>query len=595
MKQTFKVLNKGHILELKKKNSLVYNLLEYKNKFNFLNSKELIPMNNYELPEPINKNYKKFNESKIIIGVFYPDSIYTYPLCLINILKKMKLKKTLRMFKIKSKRYDNYNFSHDFIKIIEMDENEISDHLKNIDIFYHSVNDFSINIDYFPILHKCIELNIPFILPKGSLQEEIFGKNYYGFFNLSTTNKYFKNDKNNIIPNIDALNCIKSEILLEKLITNIHNIMINTKSHLVFNNEQRKQIINKNIKKIFIICIKINLKICTIREYVESFEIYSSHKIIYVDENGLDLLNTVTDNDAIIFSYDTIHKFVNNNKYIPIAKNINCLKIAIIQDEYYDCDNIRQFIIINNIKIIFTCMKEFDILKIYGDLISEDILFINTLTGYVSSTTNFIEIKNKNIDIFYRGRNLDFFYGELGVLKKKIGMEFKKICNKYGLKHDIEWDDKHRIYGKEWFRILGDAKITLATPSGSNVINRNWILKKKIKNELKNSPTKKYEYIKSKFNIREELNCGQLSPKMLEAISFGTVLIIQDFNSDILKRDLHYIHLEKDYSNIDNVIKVIKSEKKLKEIANRAFNDIIVSGKYSYKKFINFIDLLLQN
>jgi hypothetical protein len=104
-----------------------------------------------------------------------------------------------------------------------------------------------------------------------------------------------------------------------------------------------------------------------------------------------------------------------------------------------------------------------------------------------------------------------------------------------------------------------------------------------------------YKYIKTKFNIKEELNQGQISPKMFEAIILGTVLVMYEGKySDILIPDVHYISIKKDYSNIEDVINKIKDDYYLQKMADRAYTDIVESNKYSYKTFIEYVDSIIK-
>ena len=58
----------------------------------------------------------------------------------------------------------------------------------------------------------------------------------------------------------------------------------------------------------------------------------------------------------------------------------------------------------------------------------------------------------------------------------------------------------------------------------------------------------------------------------------------------ILKKDVHYISLKKDYSNIEEVINKIKDDDYLQNMANTAYKDIVESEKYSYENFIKMFD-----
>jgi hypothetical protein len=197
-------------------------------------------------------------------------------------------------------------------------------------------------------------------------------------------------------------------------------------------------------------------------------------------------------------------------------------------------------------------------------------------------------------------------YGELGKLKYEIGVKVKEAAIKNNLKEDIDCTDKKRIYNEDWIKTLSNAKVTLASPSGSNVINKNDDIVDTINKYLKIEDTGhllpenvdiSYEEIFKKFNIKEELNCGQVSPKMFEAVAVGTVLIMYDnceYNN-IFKPDIHYIPLKIDYSNLDEIMEKIKDNDYLQTIADNAYRDIVLSDLYSYKNFIQKIDYELDN
>jgi hypothetical protein len=52
---------------------------------------------------------------------------------------------------------------------------------------------------------------------------------------------------------------------------------------------------------------------------------------------------------------------------------------------------------------------------------------------------------------------------------------------------------------------------------------------------------------------------------------------------------VHYIPLEKDFSNFEDVIHMFKDQKLRWEMTENAYRDLIASGKYSYRKFIQEI------
>jgi hypothetical protein len=46
----------------------------------------------------------------------------------------------------------------------------------------------------------------------------------------------------------------------------------------------------------------------------------------------------------------------------------------------------------------------------------------------------------------------------------------------------------------------------------------------------------------------------------------------------------HYIPLKRDFSNIDDVLKKVRDDQYVREMTERAYKDICLSGKYTYQK-----------
>jgi hypothetical protein len=88
---------------------------------------------------------------------------------------------------------------------------------------------------------------------------------------------------------------------------------------------------------------------------------------------------------------------------------------------------------------------------------------------------------------------------------------------------------------------------------------------------------------------------NQISPKMFEAIATRTALILFEGSySDILKPDVHFLPLKKDFSNVDEVLAKVADVAVLEKLTERAHEDVIGSGKYDLAKFIERVDGLFS-
>jgi hypothetical protein len=82
-----------------------------------------------------------------------------------------------------------------------------------------------------------------------------------------------------------------------------------------------------------------------------------------------------------------------------------------------------------------------------------------------------------------------------------------------------------------------------------------------------------------------------VSPRHFEAAAFRVVQILFEGRySGVLQPDLHYLSLRKDFSNLDDVLRQLADVDIRRTITERAYADIIQSGRYSYRTFVSEFD-----
>jgi hypothetical protein len=140
---------------------------------------------------------------------------------------------------------------------------------------------------------------------------------------------------------------------------------------------------------------------------------------------------------------------------------------------------------------------------------------------------------------------------------------------------------------------LGSARATLGTESGANVFDFDGSLKMKIQQLTANNPQITFEEISTQVLASHDghVRMNQISPKIFEAIRLRTALILfEGAYSGVVLPNLHYIPLKKDFSNIDEVLTKIQDDQFLHDLTERAYNDIVTSGKFSYRTFVEGVD-----
>lgn len=374
---------------------------------------------------------------------------------------------------------------------------------------------------------------------------------------------------------------------------------------------QNKLLPNKNSLNVVILYDDRWSHIGTVHEHLSSFKKYSSFNIFYVpatfsgqsgDPSTWNKLGYAVDLnifDVVIVHYSvrlSLRKYFLEG-FASQLENFSGLKILFIQDEYDTTEVARSWMDRLQFNIVYTCVPTVGLNFVYPQYRFPSTEFLPTLTGYVpeemSIENHYIPMGDRKVRIGYRGRILSFYYGDLAREKYIIGVEVKKLALKHGLNVDIEVDDNKRIYGEDWYQFLGSVRGMLGTESGSNIFDFDGKVRSSVEALVSKNPTIAYEEVRKRLLQDHEglVIMNQISPKIFEAIKLRTALIlfVGDY-SGVVKPDLHYIPLAKDFSNIDEVFEKLEDVKYLEEITNRAYKDIIASGLYSYENFVKNID-----
>jgi len=337
----------------------------------------------------------------------------------------------------------------------------------------------------------------------------------------------------------------------------------------------------------------------TVFDHLDAFRKYSKYKYYYLHGAQVNPSIDLNQFDTLIIHYSVRVAFnLIAKKFYKKIKDCKCNKILFVQDEYDNTNVVINTIKDLNIGTVYTCVPKKNIFKVYPKELKKTTKFIETLTGYSADIKELQPIKSNPIEerkiiVGYRGNDLPFYYGDLGQEKKNIAKKMKNECIKRSLKYDIEYERSKRIYGKKWLSFLKSCKATLGTESGSNLFD--------FDNKIKNTflkfeeafPNKEYESVRLSVlgRKKEKKIMNQISPKIFEAISCKTALVLYEGSySNIIKPNIHFIPLKKDFSNIEDVFEKLSDNSYLQFIVDRAYDHIIMSNRYSYRSFIDMFD-----
>jgi hypothetical protein len=341
----------------------------------------------------------------------------------------------------------------------------------------------------------------------------------------------------------------------------------------------------------------------TILEHIRSFKDYSEHDVFTIN-----FLGDLPDEFPIhIFDVVVIHYSVciGRGGYLSqrtkdmIREHRGC-KVLFIQDDYRWINSTISNCLYMGIDIIFGLASQRIKRQIYPEEILPNVRIETVLTGYVSDALlqeKSKEYAKRTIDVSYRARKLPFWMGSFALQKWQIADRFLEDTKPYNLHCDISTKEEDRLYGNQWINLLKNSKAVLGTESGVNVCDFTGQLQKDVEAYEKINPNATFEEVKSLFLKDEDdrIRMNVISPRIFEAISCKALLILYpgEYNGILIPWQ-HYVPLNKDHSNIDEVMETLQSPEKAEAIINRAYEEILCNGNYHYRSLISLFDQVLD-
>ena len=344
----------------------------------------------------------------------------------------------------------------------------------------------------------------------------------------------------------------------------------------------------------------------TVFDHLDAFQKFSKNNWGYLNIAELSKEKHNLKNFQAIFVHYSVRLPLDQitEEFSKILTEFDGFKGLFIQDEYDHFLKTKFWIKKLNFSLVFTVTPAQSISLVYPNREFPNQIFVNNLTGYAPadigiglSRKNYIPPSQRDIYIGYRGRSLHSKYGQLGRDKLSIGINVKMYCKASNIEHNIEWDEQSRIYGDRWFEFIASCRAMLGTESGSNVFDYDGNLKQTLDGYKKSHSHLSDDEFYEKFikPLEHPGLMNQISPRIFEMASASTVMILYDgAYSNILTPNIHYLPLKRDISNLPSIIAALKNSAFIDEMAQRTKEDIINSGKYSYKSFIAMVDDVLS-
>jgi hypothetical protein len=164
------------------------------------------------------------------------------------------------------------------------------------------------------------------------------------------------------------------------------------------------------------------------------------------------------------------------------------------------------------------------------------------------------------------------------------------------LRTDISTRPDDAVIGSEWLDFLASGVSVVGCETGSSALDRAGELRHSVSELVRDDPRRSFAEVSRLLPTGwDDYRFFALGPRHLEAASTGTVQILVEGHYDgVLEPNRHYIPVRRNLSDLDEAIARTTEAEALQPLADTAYAELCLSGKYSYRRFAETIEAALR-
>jgi hypothetical protein len=192
--------------------------------------------------------------------------------------------------------------------------------------------------------------------------------------------------------------------------------------------------------------------------------------------------------------------------------------------------------------------------------------------------------EDRKKDIGFIGDRYSFAVGDIE--RTELIEYFARNDFRQQLNIDIRLGRKLRLSREKYANFLNSVRGTIGAESGTYYLEKTDETQKKVEAFLSWYPETTFKEVYDRFfrDYPYPVNGKAISSRHFEPIGTKTCqILLEGRYNDILKADVHYISLRKDYSNIDNVIERFEDKEYVKQLVNESYEYIMEHHTYPHR------------
>lgn len=352
-------------------------------------------------------------------------------------------------------------------------------------------------------------------------------------------------------------------------------------------------------RNVLILCDAETRRVGTIGDHLAAFGKYSAHRVCIVDTPSAAKFDIDLGKfDVVVLHYSLI---ISSARQVSpaIAAKIRAFagyKIVFIQDEYRWVDRSVAAIADLGIDLIYTVINPEAVDRIYHHPSIAHVRRKVTLTGFVPEELTRLAVPDfadRPIDVGYRARQVPAWLGRFAQEKWWIGQRFRDEAEPRGLRCDIDHSESRRLYGDRWIAFVSGCKAMLGTESGASYIDFTGEVQAAVEALERDDPRIPFEEIHRRLLADRDgdIVIRVISPRCFEAAALRTLMILYPGDySGVLQPWRHYVPLERDHGNIDEVVAVLRDPVRARQIIDNAYLEVALNPRYSFRAMVEAFD-----
>ena len=356
---------------------------------------------------------------------------------------------------------------------------------------------------------------------------------------------------------------------------------------------------SRTVRNLLLLCDYNLYTAQTIFDHIEAFKNFSRNRVLVLPMKGDLPRDLVLDRfDGVLIHYSLT---VSNDRYLSSQarlrlRNYDGWKGVFVQDDYRFVNRTVEALKALKIHALF-CLAPEDVREaVYSSEKLPRVAKVTVLAGYVQEGLNSLQVLpyvDRKFDVGYRARKLPAWIGSHAQEKSRIAERFLHDAPDYKLQVDISCREEDRIYGEAWINFVQNCKAMLGTESGSSVCDFTGEIQRAVERHEQNFPEASFDELRDLYFKHEDgkVMMNIISPRCFEAASLRTLMILYPGHySGVLKPWRHYVPLQKDHSNMAEVVSVLRDSASAQAIIQRAYDEVALNPKYSYAAMIEEFD-----